>query len=74
MAIVAGGGKAAKKYTAPKGAVPAPAKQKKIVVSQSVIDKIKSDGMTAALKKAGTGAVIALDAIGQQKGIVLLTF
>jgi hypothetical protein len=51
------GGKPAKKYTAPKGAAPAPAKTKKTVVSQSVIDKIKADGMSAALKKAGAGGV-----------------
>jgi len=51
------GGKPAKKYTAPKGAAPIAAKTKKTVVSQAVIDKIKSDGMTAALKKAGAGGV-----------------
>jgi len=51
------GGKPAKKYTAPKGVAPMAAKTKKTVVSQAVIDKIKSDGMTAALKKAGAGGV-----------------
>ena len=35
------------------------AKPKKLTVSQAMIDRIKSDGMTAALKKAGTGAVSA---------------
>lgn len=51
------GGKPAKKYTAPKGAAPTKTTAKKTVVSQSVIDKIKADGMTAALKKAGAGGV-----------------
>jgi hypothetical protein len=51
------GGKPAKKYTAPKGAAPRKKTAKKTVVSQAVIDKIKSDGMTAALKKAGAGGV-----------------
>lgn len=32
---------------------------KKLTVSQAMIDKIKADGMTAALKKAGTGTVSA---------------
>jgi hypothetical protein len=50
------GGKPAKKYTAPKN-VPTKTTAKKTVVSQAVIDKIKSDGMTAALKKAGAGGV-----------------
>lgn len=50
------GGKPAKKTTTPKN-VPATSKAKKVVVSQAVIDKIKSDGMTAALKKAGAGGV-----------------
>lgn len=53
-----GGGKMSPKRTpGAKNTPPAPAKTKKIVVSQSVIDKIKSDGMTAALKKAGAGGV-----------------
>ena len=34
-------------------------KPKKLTVSQAMIDRIKADGMTAALKKAGTGAVSA---------------
>ena len=50
------GGKPAKKMVTPKN-VPATSKAKKVVVSQTVIDKIKADGMTAALKKAGAGGV-----------------
>ena len=50
------GGKPAKKITTPKN-VPIAPKIKKVVVSQAVIDKIKSDGMTAALAKAGKGGV-----------------
>jgi hypothetical protein len=34
-------------------------KPKKLTVSQAMIDRIKADGMTASLKKAGTGAVSA---------------
>ena len=52
------GGKPVKKATTPKN-VPVTSKAKKVVVSQAVIDKIKSDGMTAALKKAGAGGVSA---------------
>jgi len=50
------GGKPAKKMVTPKN-VPTKTTAKKTVVSQAVIDKIKSDGMTAALKKAGAGGV-----------------
>ncbi len=50
------GGKPAKKATTPKN-VPLAPKAKKVVVSQAVIDKIKADGMTAALAKAGKGGV-----------------
>ena len=51
--------KASSRTFGPKNTPPAPSKTKKIVVSQSVIDKIKSDGMTAALKKAGARGVSA---------------
>ena len=50
------GGKPAKKAVTPKN-VPAKSKATKVVVSQAVINKIKADGMTAALKKAGAGGV-----------------
>ena len=52
-----GAKKATTRTYGPKNTPPAKPKATKVVVSQAVIDKIKADGMTAALAKAGKGGV-----------------